>query len=934
MGGQPMMPPPGSQAVAPPQPPTPLENQPAEDALLDTANQAIMQMIDRETQEYQQIIDPLSQALQAIQFAQQVEQSEHPMDVTPPEGTVDVSPAAAPGGAQSMPPQQPMQQQARLRHAKIETALRGAAALIASRYRLSGTGHRMLVEATLGRRGYEHVVEALRLVPPESRKAPAIHMSHLFAAGNQRFNPDVFLRTVMAGTSKDRYENKSYTGPRDKRRDEHGEQDMDDWDDGDDEGRTASRGRLPFDLPRRTAGETWTHTPTMDAFEFPNAGEVPEVTDSMTINDLPKMKGAAAKPSDALSRFKRWVDWKQQQGVPVPGGEGGIHNFMQTRNPVKPKVGPRASGELHRSEGLNPDLVAPKVKVPKAVNPVLRKPKGPAKAPAAPKAASRRTAASFFFGDPPDDDGPKPSDLHCSRCGHTAPGDSDGADPLCPRCPGAVMDYQFYGHDTGRLADEFRQNPESDYGDALFEELEHRGSMGDEHALETVKNEVTERGPRGNSKAIDDDDEWVDHALDAVRHPSNWGGVGRRTPEGPADSIPAQDYQLPAEADPRRNRALQSSRQGSFFTRRVPGWKWDDHLSGYLSKEGRAFTCACGERVAAPSYKTCSCGRIWNVYAIGDTHHLASDTAEVYIAREIEVRPGVIMANRKTAKGDGGCDCWEGYCRVPGTEPCAEGSCRKCDAGRTKKGRLTALQHLAVLRSLAGDGMSYEDTLRHIDDVLAEGEGHHLHRFPGADPHEAYGDDDEDLGVRHCEVCNQEHPDLTTVEQGGFGSYKDHCPGCLNDIVEDTRAPECDYCQAGRGERCDPQNCDGTFDRIEAMQVERRHDGTATCPKCERELAKSHMVEADDGGPLHCPDCADEVRVGRELNALLRRADWTKYDSPEDPVAKTYGKPKPPSTKIPSQPKDWAGREFTGPNKGQWREPEGTELPRNKRKKK
>jgi hypothetical protein len=40
-GGQPMMPPPGSQSVAPPAPAQPLENQPAEDALLDTANQII-----------------------------------------------------------------------------------------------------------------------------------------------------------------------------------------------------------------------------------------------------------------------------------------------------------------------------------------------------------------------------------------------------------------------------------------------------------------------------------------------------------------------------------------------------------------------------------------------------------------------------------------------------------------------------------------------------------------------------------------------------------------------------------------------------------------------------------------------------------------------------------------------------------------------------
>ena len=35
----------------------------------------------------------------------------------------------------------------------------------------------------------------------------------------------------------------------------------------------------------------------------------------------------------------------------------------------------------------------------------------------------------------------------------------------------------------------------------------------------------------------------------------------------------------------------------------------------------------------------------------------------------------------KTAK-DGGCTCWEGYERVPGTEPCASGSCRKKSSRR------------------------------------------------------------------------------------------------------------------------------------------------------------------------------------------------------------------------------------------------------------
>lgn len=31
------------------------------------------------------------------------------------------------------------------------------------------------------------------------------------------------------------------------------------------------------------------------------------------------------------------------------------------------------------------------------------------------------------------------------------------------------------------------------------------------------------------------------------------------------------------------------------------------------------------------------------------------------------------------------CDCWDGYKRVPGTKPCAPGSCEKCDSGSKKE---------------------------------------------------------------------------------------------------------------------------------------------------------------------------------------------------------------------------------------------------------
>lgn len=70
--------------------------------------------------------------------------------------------------------------------------------------------------------------------------------------------------------------------------------------------------------------------------------------------------------------------------------------------------------------------------------------------------------------------------------------------------------------------------------------------------------------------------------------------------------------------------------------------------------------------------------------------------------------PRLVGASRRRAKGK--CECWEGYERVPGTKPCAKGSCRKCDG------------HREAMRRYKVGQMSYEDAMAHIDKVLAEGE--------------------------------------------------------------------------------------------------------------------------------------------------------------------------------------------------------------------
>jgi LysM repeat protein len=150
-------------------------------------------------------------------------------------------------------------------------------------------------------------------------------------------------------------------------------------------------------------------------------------------------------------------------------------------------------------------------------------------------------------------------------------------------------------------------------------------------------------------------------------------------------------------------------KQADFFTRKVAGWEWDNHLNGYLADKPNAFTCKCGAKHKVPSYSTCKCGKIWNSYVIGtggDRHQAA---VEKFICREIPVRENVIVAQRKKAKGK--CECWEGYERVPGTKPCAEGSCRKCDTHR-KAMRLVA-------EYKAGDGWKrlYDERKREQDRV-------------------------------------------------------------------------------------------------------------------------------------------------------------------------------------------------------------------------
>lgn len=86
------------------------------------------------------------------------------------------------------------------------------------------------------------------------------------------------------------------------------------------------------------------------------------------------------------------------------------------------------------------------------------------------------------------------------------------------------------------------------------------------------------------------------------------------------------------------------------FARDVPGWEFDSHLNGYVTTAARDFTCSCGEKLPVPSYSTCKCGKVHNSYVIGTGGDNHTASIEKYICREIQVRPDVIVANRKAKR--------------------------------------------------------------------------------------------------------------------------------------------------------------------------------------------------------------------------------------------------------------------------------------------
>ena len=602
----------GGQPPAPQGAPqgAPAEDQPAEDQLLDMASNAVQQMIQRETQEYQQIVDPLTQALQAIQFAQQIEQAEHPLDVTPPEGSVDVSPAAAPGGAQSL------QQQARRRQAIFQT-------------HPSEEAYRRSIED-------EQHAERARSAPPVAPpRFSDEDVEYLKGLGQ---NPDQAGGGFSDWDSYHKYHDAS------RRRQAKVDTTLRDA-----AAVIANRYRLSRDGYRMLVSAA------LSGRGYSDVAEALKVAP-------PRVRTAAARHVSHLlaagnPQFRReaflktvlagdlvqgpldrgWENMDQRPGSEEMyrlkymndprqhGGPGGAEWSQDYRDAEQKWL------DSYRAEYPAP----PEDDFANGRDDEDSYRTGSRQASRRPFDRPRRTAGETWINTPVQDtfefenDKPRVSDNIAVSDLPNMPGGHIGRRL---ESKGGVMErFQRWQQQQQEKGLNFGD------GDIAAEGFVSQRSVGPGGAAKLHK-ELGISHPPGDNAVKSNPKPSVTKAKNPVTKRGSWG-----------------------EWEP--------TKEASFFTRRVPDWKWDDHLAGYISKEGKAFTCSCGQKIAAPSYKTCSCGKVWNITALGSAQHLASDTADFYVAREIPVRPGVIMANRKMAARDAA-DCEA--CKENAVEPAYE----------------------------------------------------------------------------------------------------------------------------------------------------------------------------------------------------------------------------------------------------------------------
>lgn len=364
------------------------------DQLLDTALQAVTQTVDQKTQEFQQVIDPLTQALQAIEYAQTVEQAENPLDVTPPQGTVDVNPSAAPaaqeaqqamgeaaGGAPpaAAPPAPPTAPDPRQQQAAYR---------VAKHHGLGQAAYNMMVTA-MSRRHYEHVAEAIRGLPFEHRPGIAASMADMFKTDNGRFNPTQFY--TSAGVTAARHGGTDAPAGSTAGDPGVGGAGMGDIAGGmdstvaNDLSDPVTASRRPLGRGRQAAAN-WAPQTQLDSFSFPNTKPAAP-NDNIAVDNLPTIKAPAGKTASydwatwerrashdveakgVLDMFKTWSQGQQSKGLNTGAPADAVTKFQTEKpslgegqiNKLKTTVGVPGAGEEKVSHRRTANWFMPKV---------------------------------------------------------------------------------------------------------------------------------------------------------------------------------------------------------------------------------------------------------------------------------------------------------------------------------------------------------------------------------------------------------------------------------------------------------------------------------------------------------------------------------------------------------------------------------------------
>ena len=180
-------------------------------------------------------------------------------------------------------------------------------------------------------------------------------------------------------------------------------------------------------------------------------------------------------------------------------------------------------------------------------------------------------------------------------------------------------------------------------------------ALGDDAAADAFEDIIDDE--REHVQRFDDQ---LDHRLSVKkkkrpRDAAPWFDPYQDTPEYWTDAE-RKAWGVPDDAHPERDaRERQASRRQAWTgwgpsvapkTRQVDNWEWNEHLAGYTSGVPQRFSCHCGSLFDAPGgYHKCGCGKTWNSYVIGQGGPSHTASADLYIVREIPVRPGVIVAS-------------------------------------------------------------------------------------------------------------------------------------------------------------------------------------------------------------------------------------------------------------------------------------------------